>query len=272
MNAKTTNPHYIHITVRLTLLVAGCLALMSGCNSLKMPRTLIQSPSQRYQSVTICYQFDSRLARASRAFGRGSDKNEVQQVAADTRAGDQIRTLYLQYPHPDAKPGCARVELVIHCASNPGVTAEQAASANWFKRISTAARDNLPGVSLGDGVAGAWALDVSTADMERILKSLDKESFFGEFLPATGEVSIAVRVNGTNVDKRWNRVIELDQLSNRVKWQGSLVSHDRPVDYINVPNPGVSINAPNPAINGPNFNAPGSVTRLPPTDMPWMGR
>ena len=224
------------------------LGLTSGCAALRTPETQITAASGAYEAVHITYQQSAgQFPRPTEAASGVQHALFTVPVPATERTSGpvKVRTLSLQYPHPAGRVGFALAELIIEksvaadAASRQtptsGGASEPAKSASWLSRFNDMLCENLPGVVFISGVEEAWALDISMAEVDSIVQALDAQGYFADAVPAgavgfpAGGPMLAARVNGLDIQRQWRSASELNQLVWRVRSEGKLVSHRRPV-------------------------------------------
>jgi hypothetical protein len=226
------------------------IALSSGCSALRTPETHIGAAAGVFDAVQITYQQSSGpVAKpAEPASGVQLASYSAPLPAAQPTGGPhKIRTLSLQYPHPDGRVGFALAEVVVEKplapSAPPGQMPDNSRAAesvkstlglSWFSNLL---RDNLPGVAFADGVEEAYALDIPIAEVDQIVRALDAQGYFADREPVPGVIPaggpmLATRVNGLAVQRQWRSAPELNELVWRVRSEGTLVSHRKPVERL----------------------------------------
>ena len=174
-----------------------------------------------FDAVQIAYQQSSGPAAKPAEAASGvqlASYSAPFPTAKPTGGPHKIRTLSLQYPHPDGRVGFALAEVVVEkpLAPNalPGQTPNNSSPAepvkstlglSWFSNLL---RDNLPGVAFADGVEEAYALDIPIAEVDQVVRSLSTRRAIlptaraPGVIPAGGPM-LATRVNGLAVQRQW---------------------------------------------------------------------
>lgn len=152
---------------------------------------------------------------------------ELTKSAGDNEAATEVRNylLSVRYPHAAAKPGYARVELVIEDRAHNSTSSEK-------QSLSSRIGNFLPGIKLADGVQEAWSLDIPQKAAQQGLDELKAAGFFASQPPlANVPTTVIVDSGKQTTGKRWQRVNSLDRLIDRVRQEGTLASHlAAPVD------------------------------------------
>lgn len=230
-------------------LCALALQFATGCHVFR-PESQLTGARGNYDAVRLAYQLPAgQLApRSDAASGVKLASHQVATAADRTGGETRVRTLTLQYPHPQGRGGYALAELVIEKPTAPGAPAPGAASdpatppgpVDWLCGVI---RDNLPGVAYADNVVAAYALDIPMADVDRIVQLLDIQGYFAEGVqpafyvagggaPGADAPLIAARINGVDIDRQWRVTPELNDLVWRVRNEGRLVAHRQPAQRL----------------------------------------
>jgi hypothetical protein len=140
-----------------------------------------------------------------------------QTAGAETEA--RVYLLSVKYPHVRAKPGFARVELIVEGTAH-------VAGAASTESLSSKVGNFLPGVKLNEGIEEAWVFEVSQMKAKQGLEELRASGFFSaQPEVANSTIAVIVESNQKATAKYWNRVASLDRLINQVRQEGKLVSH-----------------------------------------------
>ena len=183
--------------------------------------------AKSYDSVAINY----RWLPAAAAAGQSGDVQPVSYVApASTKAPIQI--LSIEYPHPAGRKGIALVEVIVgrDPATMPAKKPE-----GWLEGVRRATRDRMPGLTFGEGIESAWALNVPIAEVDQLIERLDAAGYFADGRRPVAGAELSARINGLSFSKPWNSVPELNALIVRVRHEGKLVSHREPLESTSPP-------------------------------------
>jgi hypothetical protein len=247
---KTNNLSHIGSRSHLVLgLCALAIQFTTGCHVFR-PESQLSGVKGNYDAVRLSYQLPAgQLApRSDAASGVKLASHQVAAAADRTGGETRVRTLTLQYPHPQGRGGYALAELVIEKPTapgeqTPGATPEPAAQPGWYDRCRGVLRDNMPGVAYADNVVAAYALDIPMADVDRVVQLLDIQGYFAEGIqpvsyaavggaPAAEAPLVAARINGVDIDRPWRVTPELNDLVWRVRNEGRLVAHRQPAQRL----------------------------------------
>ena len=201
----------------------------AGCASLQTSETQLRPIGSRvahYESAAISY----RLPSAAPAPNQG-DVQMASYTPGSAPAAMQGRTHFLsiEYPHPGGKKGFALAEVIV--ARDPSTSAGKR-SDDWLSGFRRVARDRMPGLTYGEGIESAWALNVPIAEVDLLIQRLDAQGYFADAKQPTAGAELSARVNGLGFSKPWPAVPELNALVGRVRHEGKLVSHREPLESL----------------------------------------
>ncbi|HUY87782.1 MAG TPA: hypothetical protein VMV10_03515 [Pirellulales bacterium] len=214
------------------MLAAALAAAALGCESMN-PRTVqIDAASGRYHSAQLTYELDTgRLSQPVQTARIQAQQVSYQQLPSTPLPDRSLARLSVKYPHPQGKADFALAEVVI-VSDHPKVKSATSAGKSAFERFASsfaeAMNDILPGMTYGDGVREAWALDIPKEQLDDLVGHLANSGYF-QYGPApTPGVDVFTQLNGRTISKHWRQVPELDAFIERVRHEGSLVSYNRP--------------------------------------------
>ena len=168
------------------------------------------------------------------------------------------------YPHPDGVEGMALAEVFV--PETPTAATDQSGWRQWASRSGAALSANLPGMKWSGEVREAWSFDVPVAELDRALRTLSDEGFFNEEAEAQRSATISVNIDGANRVRRWRRSPALDAIMARVREDGRLISHSRPLVALTPPE-----DRPHPEPNPPAIAASPSSSPVPASGEPLFG-
>jgi hypothetical protein len=210
------------------LLIAAAVAA-AGCTALRTSETQLRPVGSRtahYESAAISY----RLPSAAPAPNLG-DVQTASYTSGSSPAAPQGRAQFLsiEYPHPAGKKGFALAEVIV--ARDPSSAAGKR-SDDWLSGFRRVARDRMPGLTYGEGIESAWALNVPIAEVDLLIQRLDAQGYFADAKHPAAGAELSARVNGLRFSKPWPAVPELNALVGRVRREGNLVSHREPLESL----------------------------------------
>ena len=211
------------------ILGIGCLLLLSSCSlttSKSRPTKLTLNgklPGNNQANVIhVSYRTESgRLNVASRG-------------KADSLPDLTDSKLYLLYPHPQGRPGCALATLLIVPPKK---------ESNWLDRWREDDASDKPEEPLDRRV-----LDIPARDVRAIVDRLRKDNFFHRSSPLVIESHVGVQLNDAGFAKNFGAVPVLDSLILKVYRES----------HVGIATPG-----------GPWTESRTALRRLPPTNQ-WM--
>jgi hypothetical protein len=204
-------------------LIALAAILAAGCTTLRPAETQLRPVGNRapsYDSATISYRLPSAAPQSA---------GEVQTVSYSSPPATPARTqiLSIEYPHPAGKRGFALAEVIV--ARDPATVADNRSN-DWLAGFRRMARDRMPGITYGEGIESAWALDVPIAEVDELIARLDAQGYFADKNRPTAGAELSARINGLSFSKPWQSVPELNALVGQVRREGKLVSHRQPLE------------------------------------------
>ncbi len=230
--------------LQFRLSAAWCLAacLLAGCSWI--PRKVpLDAAAGLYDSASLSYRIDAGKLQQPLDVVRVEGPNVIyEQVASSPLADESIGTLTLVYPHPGGRSGYAQAKFVLASGAAKSGSPPAKSSWNWWskkKPDSPASPPTAPSGSQPE-IYETWVLDVPSADSDLIFKALSSQNFFNTERPAAVGVELAVKMNGQEVRKSWDQVIELNALAQRVRRQGQLVAYARPSTAAGQPTSAIS--------------------------------
>ena len=151
---------------RLAIVLAVLFGPVAGCANLPtMPwqKLPLDAEAGLYKSAAVDYQVDAGLLNLPVAVARVEGQRLCfEQFASQPRAGSAVGKLSIRYPHPEGKPGLARVELAV--TNDPRPQRPWWQPTHWLPTSAskgpTAASSEL------------WLLDIPKADLDQILAEM----------------------------------------------------------------------------------------------------
>lgn len=209
--------------------VLGALAssLLSGCSWLPKRPVPLDARTGFYQSASLTYRLDAGQLQQPLDVARVEHQAvSYEQVASSPLPDQSIGTLEVTFPHPSGRPGVALVKFTLE--SKP--TKAQAAAKSWnpFKKKPTGPQPVTTLTTSQPEVYEAWALDIASAESDQLFKLLANDGFYQNERPGAVGASLSVKINGTEAQKNWNQLPELNALVQRVRREGQLVAYSRP--------------------------------------------
>jgi hypothetical protein len=247
--------------------VCCAIASVAGCAMLQSGESQLFSRPSRYESASILYRVgprNSNAAAASAALVSYQERAGAEPPEPDRPTGRRT-TLAIRYPHPAGRAGYARVELIVET----GAATPAPSSLGWLDRVRRVARENLPGIALAPGIDEALGLDLPMAELDPLLLRLEQPAPAARPASASVNVSLVASINGAALPQRNMPVAELDRLTARVRREGSLISHQGPMDGF--PPAEVPLAAPQPSSRPASqvvrvgYTEP-AIERLPPVE------
>lgn len=227
---------YQTVMAAAVVLTTMLFASTSGCSSSGTRQIQIESAAavKPYQAVTINYRVDAGRSGLPMQLARTQGQQvSFQETPSSVYPNRSIGTLSIQYPHPDGRTDYALAELIIeNDPTSPDAAPVDKGWFGWLGTVRRAARDNLPGIKLDDGVREAWAMDLPRSELDRVLARLSATGYFSPTVMAPQGVKLATKIDGASVKKTWMLVPELDAVAGRIRAQGRLVSYLRPEGYV----------------------------------------
>lgn len=187
----------------LAWLIAVPALLACGCTGLPIAKTQVLSevaaPAASIQTATVVYQ--------------SSNKNGA------------VKTLAIQYPHPDGRRDVGLAELVVGEQEVSQLSPRQ----SWRSRIATWCNDALPGVSMGDGVLVAQSEELPRRQIEQLVSELSKQQDIRTVAHMEDGTYVQIVVDGRTIPHGPVNNSLLERLARRVGTRGSVVTHTDPV-------------------------------------------
>jgi hypothetical protein len=211
------------------LTLAALCAPLAGCSSLPWHKVPLDAASGFYQSASLTYRLDAgQLQQPLDVVKIEGQAISYEQVASSPLPDQTIGTLALVYPHPAGRSGMAQATFTLTSTTSKAAKPSTASSWNPFKK------SNEPTAPAGltssqPEVHETWTLDLPSAESDQIFKALSSQNFFNTERPAAKGIQLTVKMNGTEVQKDWEQVPELNALVQRVRRQGQLVAYSRPM-------------------------------------------
>lgn len=210
------------------------LVLAAGCEAIQ-PRTVrIDSTIGMYQMAKLTYRIDAgKLSEPVNVANITGKQVSYEQKPSGPYADTSVARLAIEYPHPGGKPGYALAEVIIAARKPPATT--QAAKKSTWRRLADdmhemLTQNGLPGVKMADGIYEAWSLDLPRADLDGVIGQLSQAGYFHLAGNPTPGVNVSCKIDGQQCDKQWGHVSALDELVERVRHEGQLLSYTRPLD------------------------------------------
>ncbi|MBX3415250.1 MAG: hypothetical protein KF708_21375 [Pirellulales bacterium] len=200
------------------MLVLACL----GCSSPFQSIVRRDSAAGLYERASLEYRLDaSRLNLPLAITHVEGQLVSYDRTASNPEPGESTGTLKLVYPHPSGRTDLALARVTIEsklpAPTQAPATADRAAAA----RLAAG----------GAPIKETWELDISRAELDRIVSKLNTTGYFEKKTKRGAGVRVATTLDGREVAKDWDQSAELDQLMVRVRSQGQLVAMDRPAGY-----------------------------------------
>ncbi len=214
--------------------IFAVLVLTAGCESLQ-PRTVrIDSTIGMYQMAKLTYRIDAgKLSEPVNVANIKGKQVSYEQKPSGPYADRSIARLAIEYPHPGGKPGFALAEVIVEARKPPAATPPSKKS-TWRRLADDMhqmlTQNGLPGVKMADGIYEAWSLDLPRADLDGVISQLSQTGYFHLAGNPSPGVNVSCKIDGQRCDKQWGHVIALDELVERVRNEGQLVSYTRPLD------------------------------------------
>jgi len=273
-----------------TWLVVGYITASAvGCALLKTPESQLFSRTGRYESASIEYRVGPSVPQAANSIDLVASQQKPTSPTAKV-AGRQM-LLVVRYPHPNGRAGFARAELLVE--GNSASPQGGSKLPGWLDQARRFANEHMPGVSFGDGVEQALGLDLPAAELDGLIDQVQQPVQLLADEASTDRVHLLAQVNGRRLAERTAHVQQLDRLVERVRKEGTLISHrtispSMPVEFAppemgsgNLTPAGLPVSATNFDVQPPpavppassqvvpvSFAEPSITTRLPPVSGP----
>lgn len=209
------SPTTHRIALSLTL-----LALVGCKGGYTRPLVPIDSAAGMYEKARVSYEVDAGEMQVPVSVAKIEGQLvSYQQVPSSLQAGETLGRLEIEYPHPRGLNGYALARVTVESSfagkegQTPSKTSKLPVVGAW-----TDPRTKTMEV---------WELDIPRSEFDRIVAALNQARYFDRSMDNPGPVSMAAKIDGNDVDKKWNRVAELDGLMVAVRGHGRLVTYNR---------------------------------------------
>lgn len=207
---------------RSPVVIAMLLLACAGCSSPFQTAVRRDSAAGLYETGSLEYRLDaSRLNLPLTITHVEGQLVSYDHTASNPEPGDSTGTLKLVYPHPSGRKDLALARVTI-VSKLPAPTQAPATADRAAAELLSAG---------GAPVQETWELDISRAEMDRIVAQLNASGYFEKKSKRAPGVNVAARLDGREIEKDWDQSPELDQLMVRVRRQGQLVGMERPAGY-----------------------------------------
>jgi hypothetical protein len=207
--------------------IAG-LCLTAGCSWVPWRKVPLDTAAGFYQSASLVYRLDAgKLQQPLDVIRVEGQSVAFEQVASSPLPDESIGALSLVFPHPGGKANLAQARFTIDSVPAAAKTA-QPAGWNPFGKKPDPAKAMVNLSSSQPEVHEVWVLDIPSSESDQVFKLLSSQNFFNTERPQHAGVRLSVKMNGTEVQKDWDEVPELNALAQRVRREGQLVSFTRP--------------------------------------------
>lgn len=216
-------PRAISIGRRAAVGVLGT-CLLAGCSWLPARKVPLDAATGFYQSASLTYRLDAgKLQQPLDVACVEGQTVRYEQVASSPLADQSIGTLSIIYPHPAGRGGFAQTKFTLDSSPAKPKTAPN------HNPFSKKPPQPIPAVATSQvEIHEAWALDIPSGESDQYFKLLSSQNFFNTERPAPVGAQLTVNINGREVHKNWDPIVELNALVQRVRREGQLVSYVRP--------------------------------------------
>ncbi len=209
----------------LACVLLSCLA---GCSaSFPWRKVPLDATSGLYEDAALTYRVDAgKLGQPLDVLRVEHQRVSHEQVASSPLPNESIGTLSIKYPHPAGKQGYALARFVLDSGRPKTETDEPGAI--WTLLRRKADEPDVPKSVEGSQpeIHESWEMDIAHAELDAIFKMLANLGFYDKTRP--GGAHLTVRMNGVAQSKDWDQIPVLNQLVQRVRSEGRLVSYSRP--------------------------------------------
>ncbi len=203
------------------------VCLLGGCSWLPSRPVPLDARSGFYQSASLTYRLDAGKLQQPLDVARVEGQAvSFEQVASSPLPEQSIGTLSISYPHPSGRPGVALAKFTLE--SNPTKTSPPKKNWNPFKKAPTGPRPATALTTSQPEIHEVWALDIPSAESDQIFKRLSNEGFYQNERPGAVGAHLTVKINGSEAQKNWDQMADLNSLIQRVRREGQLVAYSRP--------------------------------------------
>jgi len=202
----------------LALLVLACV----GCSSPFQSVVRRDSAAGLYETASLEYRLDaSRLNLPLTITHVEGQLVSYDHTTSNPEPGESTGSLRLIYPHPTGRAGLALARVEIESKLPPPTVAPATADRAAAALLSAG----------GQPIHETWELDISRAELDRIVARLNASGYFEKKSKRAPGVTVTAKLDGRKVEKDWEQSPELDLLMVRVRREGQLVGLDRPAGY-----------------------------------------
>ena len=232
--------HSLGVMVLTLIPVIGGCSLTPGQSSVVAPQSTVIAPTVG-QGGAATWLESARLtyARHSAAATPGSSLPAGWNNGPSSTAAVQV--LGVRYPHPEGHKDRARVELVL------GEVSHSEGTNSWHRRLGRALSETLPGMSWGEGIHQAKAMDLPVAELQQLVVDASGSTSRAIYeAPGKTLAQYATEINGRHNVVQTAPIPALESLVARVARDGKLIAYSGRADQLLS---GLQQAAPNARVN-----------------------
>ncbi len=199
---------------RFAICLATGVLLLTGCQLPPLKRMPLDATAGLYERAVLTYHVDAGQLNIPLAVTRITGQGvSYEDVPSSSLANQSTGVLAIEFPHPAGREGFALATMTL----NTAVPTEGAAAAKDKTEKST-----------GSLVREVWKLDLPTAELDAAMETLRQANFVASEPKTNPGIVISARLNGREIQKKWDPIPTFDVLMQRVRRDGQLVVYERP--------------------------------------------